>query len=156
MRLQLPIQLKSPQSGVMPERCCCSLIETTPGVSLPEVLPLLMPLAYRKPRPPLKRFSNLSYLQRVHARNCLAARTPLASRRPVISTSPGHTITVAAAPRSHCSSNGAANLAIVSHFCKNRPPAHALAPVESPQPADSLAETSSNAELRFPFLLLIV
>src|SRR2546430_17047765 len=42
-----------------------------PSFSLPEVLPLLMPLAYRKPRPPLNRFSNRSYLQRVHAKNAL-------------------------------------------------------------------------------------
>ena len=85
----------------MPERCCCSLIEMTPGFSLPEVLPLLVPLAYRKPHPQLNRFSNRSYLQRVHARNCLAVRTHSASRCPAISPSRANT-TTAPRPHNHC------------------------------------------------------
>src|SRR5439155_26674656 len=90
--------------------------------SMPVVLHILIPFAYRKPGPPLNRFSNRSYLQRVHATTCLTARTHTASRCPVISPSRGHTTTVRAEKRILCSSNCAANLAIVSHFFQKTSP----------------------------------
>jgi|SRR5260221_2168890 len=108
----------------------------------PEVVPRLASLAYRKPRLPLKRFSNLSYLQRVDARNCLAVRTHLP---PDALSFPRLAATqLLSVPHNVAFARRMVQQSLPSFrfLSTKRTPAHAPGQVESLQRADSLARAS--------------